>query len=102
MMVMEKIAYDLPKMVENEATFSHLIDEVLLFDCEVRTTYSYPPVLPGCLDVLCLPEALSEWLLVEKKCEFLLHWQFTVKCYLLLKISKYKNFFLIIETTMYL
>jgi len=67
MILMEKIAHDLPEMVYDEANFSHLIDEVLLFDCEIRTTYSYPPVLPGCLDVLCLPEALSKWLLVEKK-----------------------------------
>jgi len=67
MLVMEKIAHDLPDLVYEEDHFSHLIDEVLLFDSEIRNTYSYPPVLPGCLDVLCLPEALSKWLLVEKK-----------------------------------
>ncbi|CAL1527454.1 unnamed protein product [Lymnaea stagnalis] len=67
MLVMEKIGNDLPQLVYDEASFSHLIDEVLLFDSEVRNTYSYPPILPGCLDVLCLQEALTKWLLVEKK-----------------------------------
>ncbi|KAH9508475.1 RAD50-interacting protein 1 [Bulinus truncatus] len=67
MLVMEKIGQDLPELVYDEANFSHLIDEVLLFDSEIRNTYSYPPILPGCLDVLCLPEALTKWLLVEKK-----------------------------------
>ncbi|XP_035829833.1 RAD50-interacting protein 1 isoform X2 [Aplysia californica] len=67
MMVMEKIAHDLPELVHDEAKFSHLIDEVLLFESEIRNTYSYPPVLPGCLDVLCSQEALTKWLLVEKK-----------------------------------
>ncbi|CAG5129171.1 unnamed protein product, partial [Candidula unifasciata] len=67
MIVMEKIGHDLPQLVFDDASFSHLIDEVLLFDSEVRNTYSYPPILPGCLDILCLPEALTKWLLMEKK-----------------------------------
>ncbi|KAI8794641.1 RAD50-interacting protein 1 [Biomphalaria glabrata] len=67
MLVMEKIGQDLPQLVYDESSLSHLIDEVLLFDSEIRNTYSYPPMLPGCLDVLCLPEALTKWLLVEKK-----------------------------------
>ncbi|GFO00969.1 rad50-interacting protein 1-like [Plakobranchus ocellatus] len=65
--VMEKIFHDLPELAYEEANFSHLIDEVLLFDSELRNTYSYPPILPGCLDVLCLPEALTKWLIIEKK-----------------------------------
>lgn len=69
MLVMEKIGQDLPQLVYDESSLSHLIDEVLLFDSEIRNTYSYPPMLPGCLDVLCLPEALTKWLLVEKKCK---------------------------------
>uniref|UniRef100_A0A0B6ZWY6 RAD50-interacting protein 1 n=1 Tax=Arion vulgaris TaxID=1028688 RepID=A0A0B6ZWY6_9EUPU len=67
MMVMEKIGHDLPQLVFDEANFSHLIDEVLLFDSEIRNTYSYPPILPGCLDVLSLPEALTKWLVMEQK-----------------------------------
>ncbi|RUS71090.1 hypothetical protein EGW08_021151 [Elysia chlorotica] len=65
--VMEKILHDLPELAYEEANFSHLIDEVLLFDSELRNTYLYPPILPGCLDVLCLPEALTKWLIIEKK-----------------------------------
>ncbi|GFR73909.1 RAD50-interacting protein 1-like [Elysia marginata] len=65
--VMEKIIHDLPELAYEEANFSHLIDEVLLFDSELRNTYLYPPILPGCLDVLCLPDALTKWLIIEKK-----------------------------------
>lgn len=68
-MVMEKISIDLPELVYDEVNFSHLIDEVLLFDSEIRNTYSYPPILPGCLDVLCLQDALTKWLSVERKCK---------------------------------
>ncbi|XP_059140447.1 RAD50-interacting protein 1-like [Physella acuta] len=67
LLVMEKIVNDLPHLVYDEANLSHIIDEILLFDSEIRNTYSYPPILPGCLDVLCLPEALNKWLIVEKK-----------------------------------
>ena len=74
--VMEKIIHDLPEQAYEEANFSHLIDEVLLFDSELRNTYFYPPILPGCLDVLCLPEALTKWLIIEKKCKLVIYYCF--------------------------
>ncbi|XP_025106000.1 RAD50-interacting protein 1-like [Pomacea canaliculata] len=67
MLVMEKLADDLPRLLYNDVVFSHTVDEVLLFDRELRSTHGYPPTLPGCLDLLTTPEALSKWLAVEKK-----------------------------------
>nr|KAG5713929.1 hypothetical protein BaRGS_024556 [Batillaria attramentaria] len=67
MLVMEKLAHDLPELLYDDVIFSHTVDEVLLFDRELRSTHGYPPTLPGCLDLLTTPEALSKWLAVEKK-----------------------------------
>ncbi|XP_076459173.1 RAD50-interacting protein 1-like [Babylonia areolata] len=67
MLVMEKLAHDLPQLLYDDVIFSHTVDEVLLFERELRSTHGYPPTLPGCLDLLTTPEPLSKWLAVEKK-----------------------------------
>ena len=69
MLVMEKLAHDLPQLLYDDVIFSHTVDEVLLFDRELHATHGYPPTLPGCLDLLTTPEALTKWLAVEKKCK---------------------------------
>ena len=72
MLVMEKLAHDLPQLLYDDVIFSHTIDEVLLFERELHATHGYPPTLPGCLDLLTTPEPLSKWLAVEKKCQYFL------------------------------
>ena len=68
-LVMEKLAHDLPHLVHDDMLFSHTVDEVLLFDRELHSTHGYPPTLPGCLDLLTTHDALTKWLEVEKKCK---------------------------------
>ncbi|KAL8616926.1 hypothetical protein ACOMHN_041845 [Nucella lapillus] len=67
MLAMEKLAQDLPQLLHDDVSFSHTVDEVLLFEHETHATHGYPYTLPGCLDLLTTPEPLSKWLAVEKK-----------------------------------
>lgn len=68
-LVMEKMAHDLPELLHDDHQFSHLVDEALMFDREVRASYGYPASLPGCLHLLAEPEYFSKWLAIERKCE---------------------------------
>lgn len=69
MLAMEKLAHDIPELLYDDVMFSHFVDEVLLFDRELRLSYNYPVKLPGCLHVLITEEAFNKWLMVERKCE---------------------------------
>ncbi|XP_060066589.1 RAD50-interacting protein 1-like [Ylistrum balloti] len=66
-MVTEKMTNDLPETMYDEHIFSHLVDEAILFDRELKDGYSYPPGLPCCLSVLTLPRAFHKWMMVEKQ-----------------------------------
>lgn len=66
-LVTEKMTNDLPETMYDEHIFSHLVDEAILFDRELKDGYSYPPDLPCCLGVLTLPRAFHKWMLVEKQ-----------------------------------
>ncbi|XP_041364407.1 RAD50-interacting protein 1-like [Gigantopelta aegis] len=67
MLAMEKLSHDLPELCDDEHVFSHLVDETLLFDRELRLTYSFPTHIPGCLHVLSSGDAFTKWLSIEKK-----------------------------------
>lgn len=69
-LAMEKLLNDIPNMLYDEHIFSHMIDEVLSFDKELKNTYGYPENHPGCLHVLTQESFFAKWLRVEKKCEF--------------------------------
>ncbi|OWF50906.1 RAD50-interacting protein 1-like [Mizuhopecten yessoensis] len=66
-LVTEKMTNDLPDTMYDEHTFSHLVDEAILFDRELKDGYSYPLGLPCCLSVLTLPRAFHKWIMVEKQ-----------------------------------
>ncbi|XP_048248594.1 RAD50-interacting protein 1-like [Haliotis rufescens] len=66
-LVMEKMVNDLPDLVYDEHFFSHMVDEALLFDRELRLTYNYPSTEPGCLHVLSSGDAIDKWLIIEKR-----------------------------------
>lgn len=66
-LVVEKMTNDLPDTMYDEHIFSHLVDEAILFDREVKVGYGYPAGLPCCLSVLTLPRAFHKWTLVEKQ-----------------------------------
>uniref|UniRef100_A0A4W5N0G7 RAD50-interacting protein 1 n=1 Tax=Hucho hucho TaxID=62062 RepID=A0A4W5N0G7_9TELE len=63
----EKLASDAPRLLYDDALFCHLVDEILQFERELRTTHSYPSSLPGALHVLLEESVLQKWLTVERK-----------------------------------
>ncbi|XP_022095559.1 RAD50-interacting protein 1-like isoform X2 [Acanthaster planci] len=65
--VAAKLEHDIPELLFDEHLLSHTIDEHLLFNREVRGSYSYPAGQPDCLHVLTGKECFERWLVVEKK-----------------------------------
>ena len=68
-LAMDKLLNDIPNMLYDEHIFSHMIDEVLSFDKELKNSYGYPDNQPGCLHVLTQDNCFDKWLRVEKKCK---------------------------------
>uniref|UniRef100_A0A8C9W3W3 RAD50-interacting protein 1 n=1 Tax=Scleropages formosus TaxID=113540 RepID=A0A8C9W3W3_SCLFO len=66
-LVQEKLASDAPRLLYDDALFCHLVDEVLQFERELRTTHGYPSSLPGALPILLEESIFQKWLSVEKK-----------------------------------
>lgn len=66
-LVTDKMKTDLKDIMNDEHIFSHLIDEVILFDRDLQGSHGYPHVLPSCLDVLTAGEAFNGWILIEEK-----------------------------------
>lgn len=64
-----KLAHDIPEMVYNELLMSHLIDELLLFERELRTVLHYPPSCHSPFHSVMLEDvAFHKWLTLEKTC----------------------------------
>ncbi|GAB1607404.1 RAD50-interacting protein 1-like [Argonauta hians] len=66
-LVLEKMTADLSFLMYDEHLFTHLIDEALLFDGELRNNYSYPHNQPSAMHVLSQEEVFEKWLVVEKR-----------------------------------
>ena len=60
----------MPEVVYNDLLMSHLIDELLLFERELRTILSYPLPFPSCLHVLTEEVPFHKWLTLEKGCTY--------------------------------
>ena len=67
--VAAKLTHDIPELLFDEQLLSHTIDELLLFDKELRSNYGYAASQPGCLHVLTAPECFDKWIIIEKKCK---------------------------------
>ena len=67
---MEKINHNIPLVLDDEALFSHFVDETLLFDQELRTSYDLSQVKNNCLQVLAKQPHFGKWVALEKKCMF--------------------------------
>ena len=67
-LAMEKMNSDVPELMYDDHNYSHLIDETLTFDRELRMAHGYPASQPGCLHVLMQPQAFNKWLTIERKC----------------------------------
>ncbi|XP_062373666.1 RAD50-interacting protein 1 [Sardina pilchardus] len=63
----EKLALDASRLLYDDALFCHLVDEVLQFEKELRTTHGYPSTLPGALHILLEEAVFQKWLSVERK-----------------------------------
>uniref|UniRef100_A0A8C1XRU4 RAD50-interacting protein 1 n=1 Tax=Cyprinus carpio TaxID=7962 RepID=A0A8C1XRU4_CYPCA len=63
----EKLAQDTPLLLYDDALFCHLVDEVLQFEKELRSTHSYPRAYPGVLHILLEETVFQKWLSVERK-----------------------------------
>ncbi|XP_064200784.1 RAD50-interacting protein 1 isoform X2 [Anguilla rostrata] len=63
----EKLAHDAPRLLYDDTLFCHLVDEILQFERELRTTHSYPSMLPGALHILLEEAVFQKWLTVERK-----------------------------------
>ncbi|KAK2176865.1 hypothetical protein NP493_625g01069 [Ridgeia piscesae] len=66
-LAMEKMLADIPELLYDDHHYSHLIDETLTFDRELRLVHGYPTSLPGCLHVLTEPQSFNKWLTIERK-----------------------------------
>ncbi|XP_029969422.1 RAD50-interacting protein 1 [Salarias fasciatus] len=66
-LVQEKVAFDAGRLLYDDVLFCHLVEEVLQFEKELRSTYSYPKTFPGLLHLLLDEAVLQKWLTVEKK-----------------------------------
>ncbi|KAM4747413.1 RAD50-interacting protein 1 [Rhinophrynus dorsalis] len=67
MLVLEKLAVDIPCLLYDDILFCHLVDEVLLFQRELHTTHGYPSSLPNAMHILSEEACFQRWLTVERK-----------------------------------
>lgn len=65
----EKLCMDIAEIVKDEHLFSHLIDETLSFEQELRDTLGYPNSLPSAISVLTQAQYLTKWIAIEERCK---------------------------------
>lgn len=69
-LAVEKLCNDIDELVENDALFSHLIDETLAFEQEIRDTLGYPSSYCSAITVLTQAKYLTKWLAIEEQCKY--------------------------------
>ncbi|KFP00275.1 RAD50-interacting protein 1, partial [Calypte anna] len=67
MLILEKLASDIPCLLYDDALFCHLVDEVLLFERELYGVHGYLSSFPSCMHILSEESCFQRWLTVEKK-----------------------------------
>nr|XP_019600937.1 PREDICTED: RAD50-interacting protein 1 isoform X1 [Rhinolophus sinicus] len=67
MLVLEKLAADIPCLLYDDNLFCHLVDEVLLFERELHSVHSYPGTFANCMHILSEETCFQRWLTVERK-----------------------------------
>lgn len=68
-LAVEKLCIDIDEMVEDDALLSHLIDETLAFEQEIRESLGYPGSYCSAITVLTQAKYLTKWLAIEEQCE---------------------------------
>lgn len=66
-LTIEKLLQDIEEISFDEQLFAHLIDEILSFEQDLRSTLSYPNTLPSAVNVLTQPFFFAKWLSIEEK-----------------------------------
>lgn len=69
MLVLEKLAADIPCLLYDDSLFCHLVDEVLSFERELHSVYGYPGTFANCTHILSEDTCFQRWLTVERKCK---------------------------------
>lgn len=64
--VAAKLKHDIPELLYDEQLLCHTIDELLLFDKELRSSH-YPASQPGCLHILTDQACFDKWIAIEKQ-----------------------------------
>ncbi|XP_004635050.1 RAD50-interacting protein 1 [Octodon degus] len=67
MLVLEKLASDIPCLLYDDSLFCHLVDEVLLFERELHSAHGYPSTFASCMHILSEETCFQRWLTVERK-----------------------------------
>ncbi|GAB1289450.1 RAD50-interacting protein 1 [Apodemus speciosus] len=67
MLILEKLASDIPCLLYDDSLFCHLVDEVLLFERELHSVHDYPSTYPSCMHILSEETCFQRWLTVERK-----------------------------------
>ncbi|XP_072509199.1 RAD50-interacting protein 1 [Notamacropus eugenii] len=67
MLVLEKLAADIPCLLYDDNLFCHLVDEVLLFERELQSVHGYPSTFPSCMHILSEETCFQRWLTMERK-----------------------------------
>ncbi|XP_053685469.1 RINT1-like protein [Sabethes cyaneus] len=62
-----KLVQDIDAVCQEEALYAHVIDEVLAFEQELKSSLGYPSSLPSTVAVLVQPKYLVKWMAIEKK-----------------------------------
>lgn len=65
----EKLCNDIDEIVEDDRLFSHLIDETLAFEQEIRDTLGYPSSYCSAITVLTQAMYLTKWIAIEEQCK---------------------------------
>ncbi|CAG2052936.1 unnamed protein product [Timema podura] len=65
--VVEKLHSEIPHLQYDDALFSHMVDETLGFDRELRESFGYPSTQPSVIGVLTQAQVFVKWIHMEKK-----------------------------------
>uniref|UniRef100_A0A2K6AXX1 RAD50-interacting protein 1 n=1 Tax=Macaca nemestrina TaxID=9545 RepID=A0A2K6AXX1_MACNE len=66
MLVLRKLATDIPCLLYDDNLFCHLVDEVLLFERELHSVHGYPAHFASCMHILSEETCFQRWLTVRE------------------------------------
>lgn len=73
--VVIKLDSDLSHFQLEDVVFSHIVDETLSFEHELRKVYGYPNEYPSVTEILTQPHIFFKWINMERKCK---HFYFNI------------------------